>query len=1061
MDPLPSKPPKPQSPAAKDFIPEKININHMRRGRRRGAGAQDKKNAVAPGGGNDTTKSIPDDGGAGQRLDTHNASQNSISNSVVFHEESELLDELDKLDEFFPHGHEGGEIVPSPTDGNRNSGASGENVVARNSGGGQLSNTYQSSPIASSVVFHENDNLFDEIDALNPHEHEGGKIVADPHSSMGSTSYSLSDSNSNSRPRSNSRSITSSLLQSLQNSLAGGRIPTDYESLLSSSNDRPLSQIIADIEERLHESVTLTRSGQFDPVTDGIGNGSGLSPKNASKRASIVGGYENNDTTPSTVDWSSLSKSCKRAKAAFRDADSGQMVIKNMFLTHLDALTSVLTSYAQTYCGGRDQKYNESNGRRLSLDEMKTRTSEIKRALRFAMACLAPPNVEQDSKMAPDGVEKGEDVERYRFARRYRQELQEIAVRGFDSNSKTNQQKELRHQYGLQIPLAEIIYGDGPGTSPEVNANISADEGNGTHSAIKDSIEREKRTVRVLAARLLCNLVTDNPMAAEIVLRAVPFSPTSDQIEARMAATLGPGGAVNEDGVIFWSDLVDATAKVQGVDKISKRGDNTEDREALAAVAAALHNLLASLEAVELLIELDDVMKRRENAKQHQDGDEEEFEHRSSKPIDVGFQVASNGPLMNALLRNIIPAKAVLIQSQFEKQHAEATRPKLQGLPSAPDYLSDSATEWISLVLERLASRSLLPQMLKTAGGTKSDTVTPEQVVLASCIRQAVDDYHSALTASGDAGGFGRRRLSIAAKTTGMAVATRPHPLWGRAANSSAGGRSVGGRDSRAAVPVLLALANDAETFRLRAIILRESNSTEELYDGELNCTIRIIDDICDMIAQSLGRHVTSSNVGATDNERLKQCCIADARSVLGRETSLIASCCKDLARVLDTALANNSGRKARDMQLSSQDQQTAIVMVRLIANLIYQSRYNQDTLRITSIPMLALDNEAQSSSSNFGVHSNPNTGKHTGRTGLHVILSATSLAPICFTLREWCIVAIRNAVESNAANAETVRRLEANQVLGDTPELQRLGVKVEMDEKGKMQVTRRDSSEV
>jgi len=77
-------------------------------------------------------------------------------------------------------------------------------------------------------------------------------------------------------------------------------------------------------------------------------------------------------------------------------------------------------------------------------------------------------------------------------------------------------------------------------------------------------------------------------------------------------------------------------------------------------------------------------------------------------------------------------------------------------------------------------------------------------------------------------------------------------------------------------------------------------------------------------------------------------------------------------------------------------------------------------------------------------------------RTGLHVLLSATSLGPACFTLREWCIVAIRNAVENNETNIEMVRRLEANEALGDTPELKKLGVKVDLDEKGNVRVQKR-----
>jgi len=252
-------------------------------------------------------------------------------------------------------------------------------------------------------------------------------------------------------------------------------------------------------------------------------------------------------------------------------------------------------------------------------------------------------------------------------------------------------------------------------------------------------------------------------------------------------------------------------------------------------------------------------------------------------------------------------------------------------------------------------------------------------------------------------------------------------------------------RDSRTAVPVLLSIANEAEEMRNRASSLRE-DKTDALYDGEEICTIRIIDDLCDILAQCLGRHAEASVIGI-ESLRNKQCFIADARSVLGRETALISSCCKDLGRILDIALASNAGRKARELKLSAQDQQTAIVMVRLIGNIIYRCRYNQDLLRILQIPVIESAVGAPAKSSPPVV-----------RTALHVILSATSLAPACFTLREWCIVAIRNAVEDNAANAETVRRLEANQVVDDTPELRSLGVKIELDEKGNVQVKRRDA---
>lgn len=1047
-----------------------------------------------------------------------------------------------------------------------------------------------SSDISSSVVFHdESVELFDEIDELYPHVHEGGKLVSDPHARSGvrtdasGSEYASGGTAASTMSVSGSRSmLASSLLSSLRESArASGRdidVPMGVDSLVASSNDGTLAEIIAGLEDRYKSSLTMSQAsiqhrGNSAASSSPNNDGGSTNNNNINKRESIVGGRQiskmtfeeqrellapersdrslvvdmeggegdegapqkdmldasekslerseksmcyysptilpsnpNNDDTAesenvivSSVDWSSLSKSCKRARDAFRDADSGQMVVKNMFLTHLGALTTVLTLYAKRYCRGAGA--NNNDGGTQTLDKIKAQTRETKRALRFAMSCLAPPRSAVQENSASDDSGGGGDggVEKYRTARRYRQELQEAAVRGFSSSrlssptgenniERTNNggnngnRESRRHYYGLQIPLCEIIRAD--------NSDFS----------ILSSVQDEKRTVRVLAARMLCNLVTDNPLAAEIVLRDVPFSPDLDSALGRSNA----GGAGDGHEVPYWSDLVVATARVSPFDDVSKnngkggggkgnekRDDNSEDREALAAVAAALHNLLTSLESRESLLELDDEMRRRELAKlerqrrsaELEDGVEIEFARRNAtKPIDVGFEVASNGLLLNALLRNILPARAVLMQAKLERERAEAeaeaeasSRPQFRPPAAAePDDTSDSATEWISLVLERLASRGLLPNMLRSSGSERSGAVTPEQVVLVSCIRQAVDDYHSALTPAGESGGFGRRRLSVDAKrTAGMTVTTRPHPLWGRAdvaagalSGGAAAARTTPSRDSRTAVPVLLTLANEAEGFRRRAEALSDGEC-EEAYDGEGNCAARVIDDLCDILAQCLGRHATPGNpVGGGGDDRgatIRGCFLADARSVLGRETGLIASCCVDLGRILDAALASNAGKKARELRLSARDQRTAIVMVRLLGNLVYQCRYNQDLLRITPIPMPANTVPDATAASSASTSNDRNDAGESGavpseRTGLHVVLSATSLAPACFTLREWCIVAIRNAVEGNAANAETIRRLETNQALGDTPELRRMGVKIETDERGNVQVMRRDS---
>ena len=78
---------------------------------------------------------------------------------------------------------------------------------------------------------------------------------------------------------------------------------------------------------------------------------------------------------------------------------------------------------------------------------------------------------------------------------------------------------------------------------------------------------------------------------------------------------------------------------------------------------------------------------------------------------------------------------------------------------------------------------------------------------------------------------FGRRRLSISAKSAGMTVMTSPHPLWGRVDDDfaeggipSVGVRGVplggGGRQDTnycsPAVPVLFYLSNEVERMRIQ-----------------------------------------------------------------------------------------------------------------------------------------------------------------------------------------------------------------------------------------------------
>jgi hypothetical protein len=54
--------------------------------------------------------------------------------------------------------------------------------------------------------------------------------------------------------------------------------------------------------------------------------------------------------------------------------------------------------------------------------------------------------------------------------------------------------------------------------------------------------------------------------------------------------------------------------------------------------------------------------------------------------------------------------------------------------------------------------------------------------------------------------------------------------------------------------------------------------------------------------------------------------------------------------------------------------------------------------------------------------------------------------------LREWTIVAIRNALEDNEENQKIVHDLQAQYVV-NTPELQSMGIGLKMDAQGKVVV--------
>jgi len=131
---------------------------------------------------------------------------------------------------------------------------------------------------------------------------------------------------------------------------------------------------------------------------------------------------------------------------------------------------------------------------------------------------------------------------------------------------------------------------------------------------------------------------------------------------------------------------------------------------------------------------------------------------------------------------------------------------------------------------------------------------------------------------------------------------------------------------------------------------------------------------------------------------------------------------------------------------ISQNDQHYITGLVRLIGNLCHRCKPNQDLVRETFVPAPANEQHI--------IETTPKSDIKTERNGLHVILSCTSFSYGCFTLREWGIVAIRNILEGNISNQDEVAKLEAQQVI-NTPELEKFGINLNLDKKGKVVVNR------
>jgi hypothetical protein len=134
-------------------------------------------------------------------------------------------------------------------------------------------------------------------------------------------------------------------------------------------------------------------------------------------------------------------------------------------------------------------------------------------------------------------------------------------------------------------------------------------------------------------------------------------------------------------------------------------------------------------------------------------------------------------------------------------------------------------------------------------------------------------------------------------------------------------------------------------------------------------------------------------------------------------------------------------GKKARELSLSDDEQRRITTLVRLIGNLCFRCRQNQDLMRTTLVPL-------QESTASVSPE----------RTALHVLLSCTSFAYGCFTLREWVTLALRNVLEGNHVNQNLVEQLEAQQPVQKV-ELEKLGLSVKVDRGGQVKLVRQEGN--